>query len=269
MISDATAVERPPITALSRAQRRVLGVLVEKAITVPESYPLTLKALASGCNQKNNREPVTNYTEDDVHDTLDELRAMGLAAVVHTESGRTERFRHYLRQRIADLSEPQVAILTELLLRGRQPAGDLRSRASRMAPAGSLESLDQLRHELTGLLERRLIQSDGPLDRRGVEVDHNLYEPHEDRTISPRPASEEGLVAAKPAPATPGVSAAGGATISPGGSSEISGRLAALEAAHAAMRLAVEEREGTIESLQKEVAGLADELRRLRDALGA
>src|SRR6478736_2927008 len=114
----------PPITSLSAPQRRVLGTMIEKALTVPESYPLTLKALTTGCNQKSARHPLTNYAEDDVEETLGQLRELGLAAVVHTESGRTERFRHYVRRRFSELTEPQVAILGELLLRGRQSVGD-------------------------------------------------------------------------------------------------------------------------------------------------
>src|SRR5688572_14511906 len=129
-------VSAPPIKELSRPQRRVLGTLVEKGLTTPEYYPLTLKALTTGCNQKNNRDPVSSYSEDEVAEVLDQLREMGLAAVVHTESGRTERFRHYLRKRFA-LSEPQVAILTELLLRGPQQLGELRTRASRMVSIDS------------------------------------------------------------------------------------------------------------------------------------
>jgi uncharacterized protein YceH (UPF0502 family) len=247
----------------------VLGVLVEKAISVPESYPLTLKALTTGCNQKNNREPVTNYSEDDVHETLDELRALGLAAVVHTESGRTERFRHYLRQRIADLSEPQVAILTELLLRGRQPAGDLRARASRMAPAGTLDSLDQLRHELTGLLARGLIQSDGPLERRGVEVDHKLYEAQEARVMTSRISADEPPPAQHAAlPGSPGAAAPAGRPPDPSGPA-ISSRLTALEAAHAALRSSNDELQSAIHSIRDELSRLTDELRKLREALGA
>lgn len=164
-------VEQPPITELKSRQRRVIGVLVEKAFTTPEYYPMTLKALTAGCNQKSNRDPVTHYSEDDVEETLDQLRELGLAAVVHTESGRTERFRHYMRKRFT-LSEAQLAILTELLLRGRQQLGELRSRAGRMV---AIESLDQLRDELRGLIELNLVQSAGSLDRRGVEVDHALY----------------------------------------------------------------------------------------------
>lgn len=165
----------PPITELKARQRRVLGVLVEKAFTTPEYYPLTLKAVTTGCNQKSNRDPVVDFTEDEVYETLDQLRQMGLAAVVHTESGRTERFRHYFRKRFT-LSEPQIAILTELLLRGRQQLGELRGRASRMVP---IDSLEQLREELTGLQQLGLVQSSGDLERRGIEVDHNLYTENE------------------------------------------------------------------------------------------
>jgi len=124
-MTDASQDEQlPPITSLSSAQRRVLGTMIEKALTVPESYPMTLKALTTGCNQKSSRHPITNYQEADVEETVGELRELGLAAVVHTESGRTERFRHYVRRRFSSLSEPQVAILGELLLRGRQSVGD-------------------------------------------------------------------------------------------------------------------------------------------------
>ena len=119
--------DAPPITELNKGQRRVLGTLLEKAFTTPEAYPLTVKALTAGCNQKSNRHPLTEYSEDDVLEVLDQLRQMGLVAVVHTETGRTERFRHYMRKRFT-FSEPQLAVLTELLLRGRQSIGDLRAR---------------------------------------------------------------------------------------------------------------------------------------------
>lgn len=264
--------DRPPLTSLTKTQRRVLGTLVEKAITVAESYPLTLKALTAGCNQKSNRDPVTSYSEDDVHDTVEELRVLGLAAVVHTESGRTERFRHYLRQRIAELSEPQVAILTELLLRGRQPAGDLRARASRMAPAGMLDSVDQLRHELTGLLSRRLIQTDGSLDRRGVEVDHNLYEPREARTLAQRAADDDPsppMSAAPVRPAIPAASPAPRPAQAPAGSAESAARLDGLESACAALRAENAELRSQLDELRDEVKQLTGELRKLREALGA
>src|SRR5690606_38507486 len=101
--------ERAAVRVLTRPQRRVLGVLVEKGLTTPDSYPLTLKAVTTGCNQKSNRDPVTNYSEDAVEETLDELRQLGLVAVVHTESGRTERYRHYVRKKYP-FTEQQLAI---------------------------------------------------------------------------------------------------------------------------------------------------------------
>ncbi len=172
--------EQPPVKVLSKAQRRVLGVLVEKGITTPEYYPMTLKALTAGCNQKSNRMPLTEYSEEDVLQTIDELRGLGLAAVVHTESGRTERYRHYVRKQFR-WNESQLAILIELWLRGRQSVGDLRSRASRMH---AIDSLDDLREELRSLLEQGFVQATGSLTSRGVEVDHNFYKPSENQTLT-------------------------------------------------------------------------------------
>jgi uncharacterized protein YceH (UPF0502 family) len=177
---DEPEQDAPPITELSKGQRRVLGTLLEKAFTTPEVYPLTLKALTAGCNQKSNRHPLTEYSEDDVLEALDQLRQLGLAAVVHTETGRTERFRHYMRKRFT-LSEPQLAVLTELLLRGRQSIGDLRARASRMVP---IESLDELREALRGLMEQKYLQANAALERRGVEVDHNFYAASENKKLA-------------------------------------------------------------------------------------
>jgi uncharacterized protein len=170
----------PPIAELTKGQRRVLGTLLEKAYTTPEAYPLTVKSLTAGCNQKSNRHPMTDYSEDDVLEVLDQLRALGLVAVVHTESGRTERYRHYMRKRFT-LTEPQLAVLTELLLRGRQSVGDLRARASRMVP---IESLDDLREALRGLTAQNYLQASGPLERRGVEVDHNFYLAAENKKLA-------------------------------------------------------------------------------------
>jgi len=261
--------ELPPITSLSPAQRRVLGTMIEKGLTVPESYPMTLKALTTGCNQKSARHPITNYQEADVEETLGELRELGLAAVVHTELGRTERFRHYVRRHFSSLSEPQVAILGELLLRGRQSVGDLRGRASRMAPPASLDSLEQLRTELTGLVSMKLVQSDGPLDRRGVEIDHNLYQPREGQTMTVRTTFDDEPAATAPAqfvaspvvtrpvaaPPTVGVPTAAS-------SADLLNRIAALEKACADLRS--ENRE-----LREQLDELQNSLEELRRALGA
>lgn len=245
---------REPFPALTARQRRVLAVLVEKAFTTPEYYPLTLKALTAGCNQKSNRQPVVQFDEADVEETMDELRQLGLAAVVHPESGRTERYRHYMRHRLT-LSEPQLAILTELLLRGRQQLGELRSRASRMVP---VESLEQLRDELQGLLEMKLVQLSGPLQRRGVEVDHNLYAEGEssDRPITPATKA--------PLPQ----SADGTTTASAGEGTAASVSLAALENGLRALREENRELKQQLAALEETVARLQQDFNALQRDLG-
>jgi len=259
-VADDTAADRPPVRQLSRAQRRVLGVLVEKAFTTPEYYPLTLKAATSGCNQKSNRSPITHYSEDAVEETLDELRKLGLAAVVHTESGRTERYRHYMRQRYP-FSETQLAIITELLLRGRQQLGELRSRASRMVP---IENLDDLRADLEELAEQGYVQASGPLQRRGIEVDHAFYEPQENAaqvtgswTGTEPPAPGAGAESSSPSAASGGEHTA---------SDE---RVSVLEQACRDLRVELREARLEIEGLRDQVTQLGDELAELRRDLGA
>lgn len=184
---------------MSRKQRRVLGVLLEKAFTVPDQYPMTLKATTTGCNQKNNRDPISNYDEDDVQDTLHALQERGLVGCLHTEGGRTERYRHYMRHKTT-LNEQQLAIMTELMLRGKQQLGELRTRASRMV---AIESQDDLRRELQALMAAGLVRSNGPLERRGIEVDHDLY-PHSENyePLAEYRADEADEPAARPAAAS-------------------------------------------------------------------
>jgi uncharacterized protein YceH (UPF0502 family) len=177
--TDADEAPWTPVRELARGPRRVLGVLLEKAFTTPDQYPLTLKAITSGCNQKSNRDPVVEYSEDQVEEFADQLRELGLCAQVHTDGGRAVRYRHLVRKRFS-FSEPQLAILTELWLRGRQQVGELRTRASRMAP---IDSQETLRAELQPLVEQGFVQASGSLDRRGVEVDHGFYPAGEARPL--------------------------------------------------------------------------------------
>ncbi|MHC4875913.1 MAG: DUF480 domain-containing protein [Planctomycetota bacterium] len=179
------AAELAPIREFSHAQRRVLGVLLEKAFTTPEYYPLTLKAVMTGCNQKSNRSPIVSYDEDRVEDILHELKELGLVGELHPDSGRSLRYRHYMRKRF-EFTEPQLAILTELLLRGRQTLGELRGRASRMVP---IDDLETLRSELQGLLDQGCLQASGSLERRGVEVDHGFYQAGESAAMPTMPAA--------------------------------------------------------------------------------
>jgi uncharacterized protein len=127
---------------------RVLGVLVEKAQTTPGQYPLTLNALTNGCNQKNNRFPVTDWDEDRVYDALDSLRAKKFVSEVQFTGSRVPKFKHNARD-VLGIDTSQLVILTELLLRGPQSIGDLRGNASRMHP---IESLDTARSILDSLM---------------------------------------------------------------------------------------------------------------------
>jgi uncharacterized protein len=240
----------PLVRELTKPQRRVLGVLVEKGFTTPEYYPLTLKAATTGCNQKSNRAPIANYSEDAVYDTLEELRRMGLAVEVHTESGRTERYRHLVRKRYP-FTEPQMAVITELWLRGRQQLGELRSRASRMVP---IESLEELREALAGLIEQGFVRASGPLERRGVEVDHAFY-PSSENVSLPSTAASEAVVAADSPPSAAPVSS--GPASGSGSSSEL-----------AALREENQELRAELETLRERVEDLTESLDEVRRSLG-
>ncbi len=157
-----------PLTAI---QRRVAGVLVEKAKTTPDAYPLTLNALTNGCNQKSNRAPLMDLTPDDVEQALSELREMGAVAEVQS-GGRVPKFRHYLYEWLG-VDKVELAVMAELLLRGEQTVGELRGHASRMEP---IPDLNALRLVLDSLEGKQLVVMLTPAGR-GQVVTHNLYTP--------------------------------------------------------------------------------------------
>ncbi|MHC4995756.1 MAG: YceH family protein, partial [Planctomycetota bacterium] len=133
---------------LSPDEIRVLGVLIEKAFTTPDNYPLTLNALTTGCNQKSNRHPVVDFSEDRVLDAVEKLRGQGLTARVDTYGSRVTKYRH-LADEVLDVGTLELAILAELMLRGPQTLGEIRTRASRMR---TLESLEVTRNVVEGLM---------------------------------------------------------------------------------------------------------------------
>jgi uncharacterized protein len=240
--------EKPEVRELSAAQRRVLGVLLEKGFTTPEYYPMTLKALVAGCNQKSNRSPIANYDGDRVEDLVDEIRELGLIGVIHTQSGRTERYRHYMRKRYT-FSEPQLAILTELMLRGRQTLGELRGRASRMV---AIDDLGKLRAELQDLLDRGFVQASGSLERRGIEVDHAFYRSSESNSSMGFTSDSTPAPTQSTAPAH-----LSNESESYGDSSQSTGTVARSSGLD----------ESTAASIQKELAELREENRELRSML--
>jgi hypothetical protein len=135
---------------LRAEEERVLGSLMEKALTTPQQYPLTLASLVSACNQATNREPVVSYDEDTVMSALDDLKAQRLVRFVLPSSGRTAvRFRHIVDETLA-LDTRQCALVSVLLLRGPQTIGELRLRTDRMT---EFNGLDEVQHELDLLSE--------------------------------------------------------------------------------------------------------------------
>src|SRR5438132_4263975 len=158
---------------LSVDERRVLGVLVEKAKTTPDVYPLSLNSLVTGCNQKSNRDPLLNLSYLEVEEALSSAQKKGL--VVKITGGRVERWRHILYETWR-VEKIELAVLAELLLRGPQTEGELRTRASRMEPITDLEAL---RTVLQQLAERRLIIYVTPEGRRGTVVTHGFHDAQE------------------------------------------------------------------------------------------
>ncbi|WP_147870463.1 YceH family protein [Stieleria maiorica] len=169
-----------PVVPLSANARRVLGVLVEKAKTTPDNYPMSAAAIISGCNQKSNRNPQMQLDEDDVLLALDELRGVGAAREIQG-SGRVTKYRHAAYEWL-DLDNPQAAVLTELLLRGPQTVGELRTRASRMC---SLPDLDAVKTALETLTEKELVEALTP-PGRGQTFAHKLYPPQERQYLEAR-----------------------------------------------------------------------------------
>lgn len=135
---------------LTPDEARVLGVLIEKELTTPDQYPLTLNAAVNGSNQKNNRFPVVEFGDDRVDDALQGLRSKGLVVRVDQANSRVPKYRQELTQKL-QLNRYELVILAELLLRGPQTLGEVRGRASRMH---HLDTIEFVKETLTKLAAR-------------------------------------------------------------------------------------------------------------------
>jgi uncharacterized protein YceH (UPF0502 family) len=141
---------------LNDVETRVLGSLIEKDITTPDYYPLSLNALVNACNQKNNRDPVMNLQEDAVRDALNSLQDKRLAGPTSSADSRVTKYEHRL-QEVFNFTRGETAILCVLLLRGPQTPGELRGRGERMH---RFEDLTEVQSSLQHLMQR-----DPPLAR--------------------------------------------------------------------------------------------------------
>ena len=181
---------------LSDAEIRVLGCLVEKEATVPDSYPLTINSLRTACNQSTSRDPVVSYDDHTVEQALASLRARSLTRTVHSTSNRAAKYRHVLPDELG-LDPDEVAVLAVLMLRGAQTVGELKSRTERIH---AFDTVDETAEVLTRLADRelavRLERRPGQKDARWI----HLLSPAPDETD---PAPEAAMSATSATPSAP------------------------------------------------------------------
>ncbi|HET7731988.1 MAG TPA: YceH family protein [Usitatibacter sp.] len=214
------------IPTLSLLETRVLGVLVEKQHTVPDSYPLTLNALVSGCNQKTSRDPVIEASEAEVQAAVDRLKSLSM--VVESSGGRVMRYAQNVGK-VLGVPPQSVALLAALFLRGPQTAGELRINTERLHRFGDILAVEGFLNELAerreGALVRELPRLPGARETRWSHLVSG--EPHVPQAAAAAPASASEVV----------------------GTSEL-----------AAIRANVDRLEGEVASLRETVAKLCREL---------
>ncbi|MEO6975512.1 MAG: YceH family protein [Gallionella sp.] len=159
------------LPVLSLLETRVLGVLAEKQRTVPDTYPLTLNNLVSGCNQKTSRDPIIDASESEVQAAVDNLKSLSL--VIESSGGRVARYAHNV-ERVLHIPTQSTALLTMLMLRGPQTAGELRINSERLhsfADISSVESfLVELAERAAGALVMELPRQPGARENRWTHL---------------------------------------------------------------------------------------------------
>lgn len=206
---------------LTLAEARVLGTLMEKARTVPDTYPMSLNALVAGCNQKNSRDPITNLGETEVQEALDGLKRRSLAFT--TRGSRVDRWEHNF-QRALVVPEQSAVLLGLLMLRGPQTAGELRIHSERWYKFADISSVEGFLDELAARSEDKggplVVQLPRAPGSREARWAHLLC----------GPVDTGSAAAAAPEPAAPAIGVGG-----------LAGRVAALEAEVAQLRAFVQE----------------------------
>jgi uncharacterized protein len=179
------------VVTLTDEEARVLGSLVEKSVTTPEYYPLSLNALKNACNQKSSREPVVDYGEPAVARALEGLRDKHLVWFVDSADSRVQKYRHRFTEAF-DLSEGEAAVLGLLLLRGPQTPGELRGRAERLHAFSTVDEVEEVLRALSGReapLVRRLPRQPGRKEHRwGHTLCGDIEGDSEVETQAPREA---------------------------------------------------------------------------------
>jgi uncharacterized protein len=260
---------------LGAIERRVVGVLAEKAKTTPDVYPMSVNGICAGCNQKSNRWPLMQLEPSQVEESLDRLRESGAVGFVEGY-GRVQKYRHYLYEWLG-VDKVELAVMTELLLRGDQTVGELRARASRMEPIADLAALKTV---LDSLKSKGLVIS-LTAEGRGHAVTHALYRPREIEALkakyaagAPVAATEEedlaavvampgaaspapGPVERRPLPAAPPSASAAGST-----------ELEAIRRELSSLRQQVAQFQEELDEVRQAQSHTADDLRALKESLG-
>ena len=173
-------------------ETRVLGVLIEKQKTVPDTYPLTLNAIASGCNQKTSRDPVLNASESEIQAAIDQLKALSL--VIESSGGRVMRYAHNT-ERVLRLPSQSVALLATLMLRGPQTPGELRINSERLHKFADISAVEAFLNELAareaGALVMELARAPGSRENRWAHLLSG--EPVIAVEAHPRPPTDEAV----------------------------------------------------------------------------
>jgi uncharacterized protein len=161
------------ITELTEVEARVVGCLVEKQLTTPEYYPLTLNALTNACNQKSNREPVVSYDEQTVEKALQNLRDKNIVYVFYGSSSRVPKYKHILPD-VFELEPSEVAALSVLMLRGPQTPGEINQRTSRLYDFRNLDEVVETLENLTKREEPLTIRLERQPGQKEVRYAHLL-----------------------------------------------------------------------------------------------
>jgi hypothetical protein len=264
----ATETPAPRWRPLNSIDRRVLGVLGEKAKATPDAYPMSLNGVVAGCNQKSNRSPVMQLEADQVEESLDRLRSFGAVALVEG-SGRVQKYRHYLYEWLG-VGKTELSVMIELLLRGPQTEGELRGRVSRMDPINDLNALREL---VTSLRAKGLVLPLTPEGRGQVfthalfpqrDLDHQKTQ-HSQQTGAPSRGDEPGdesLPASASRP--PASSPAAQHAAAHGNSTDLD----ALRQTVDDLRSQVKQQHEEIEELSAVIRRVEDEVQDLKRALG-
>ena len=270
------------------AEIRVLGCLIEKQRTTPDAYPLTLNALRLACNQSTNRDPVVDYDESTIRGALERLGRRRWTTLASWSNRRAMKYRHTLDSALG-LSDPELAVLCVLMLRGPQTPGELKQRTERLHAFAGLEEVE---NTVLGLIERELAagvpRRPGQREGRYAQLLGGADEDVDTDAVAARPASRRAAagpatpeLAARPGPgapepaARPGPAPAAATATMPGGATPTPAPTAAPEpaaaeaAAPTAPAVSAARLERRVARLEDDLASLRADLRSLREELGA